>query len=49
MLRQGRVVAAGPIELTLTEENLSETFGMPRELGQRGDRGAARRRVPAAV
>jgi iron complex transport system ATP-binding protein len=49
MLRQGRVVAAGPIELTLTEENLSETFGMPLELEQRGDRWAARRRVPAAV
>lgn len=29
MLRQGAVVAAGPIELTLTAENLSTCFGIP--------------------
>jgi iron complex transport system ATP-binding protein len=48
MLRHGRIVAAGPIELTLTEENLSETFGMPLELERRGDRWAARRRIREA-
>ncbi|MGN6751218.1 MAG: ABC transporter ATP-binding protein [Intrasporangium sp.] len=49
MLREGRVVAAGPLEPTLTEENLSATFGMPLELERRGDRWAARRRVAARV
>ncbi|MBE7372450.1 ABC transporter ATP-binding protein [Dermacoccus barathri] len=42
MLREGRVVAAGPIESTLTAENLSETFGMPLELEQHGERWSAR-------
>jgi iron complex transport system ATP-binding protein len=49
MLREGRVTAAGPLELTLTEENLSATFGMPLELERRGDRWAARRRVGVPV
>ncbi len=49
MLRQGRVVAGGPIELTLTEDNLSATFGMPLELERRGDRWAARRKVATRV
>ncbi len=44
LLRAGRVVAQGPIELTLTAENLSATFGLPLELEQRGQRYAARAR-----
>lgn len=42
MLREGRIVAAGPIESTLTAENLSETFAMPLELEQHGERWSAR-------
>ncbi|MBO1766499.1 ABC transporter ATP-binding protein [Allobranchiibius sp. GilTou38] len=42
MLRDGAVVAAGPIELTLTAENLSATFGMPLVLDRHGDRWSAR-------
>jgi iron complex transport system ATP-binding protein len=44
LLREGRIVAQGPIEITLTEDNLSKTFGMPLELEQRGERWAARAR-----
>jgi iron complex transport system ATP-binding protein len=44
LLRQGRVVAQGPVEITLTAENLERTFGMPLELEHRGDRFAARAR-----
>lgn len=29
MIRQGKVVAAGPIELELTSRNLSLCFGLP--------------------
>ncbi len=47
MLRDGKVVAAGPIELTLTAENLSATFGLPLVLERHDDRWTARaRRVP---
>ncbi|GAB49050.1 ABC transporter ATP-binding protein [Mobilicoccus pelagius] len=42
LLREGRVVAAGPIEITLTKENLEETFGLPLVLEQHGRRWAAR-------
>ena len=42
MLRDGAVVAAGPIELTLTAENLTATFGMPLVLDRHGDRWSAR-------
>ena len=42
MLREGRVVAAGPIELTLTAENLTATFDIPLTLDRHGDRWAAR-------
>ncbi|GAA1907358.1 ABC transporter ATP-binding protein [Lapillicoccus jejuensis] len=42
LLREGRVVAAGPIETTLTAENLSETFGLPLLLERHGRRWAAR-------
>ena len=48
LLRDGRVVAQGPLELALTDETLSETFGLPLELEQRGRRFAARAREPHA-
>ncbi len=43
MLRQGRIVASGPIETTLDEARLSETFGMPLSLEHVDGRWAARR------
>jgi iron complex transport system ATP-binding protein len=48
-LPEGRIVAQGPIEITLTEDNLSKTFGMPLELEQRGERWAARARIVAGT
>jgi iron complex transport system ATP-binding protein len=42
LLREGRVVAAGPLEATLTAENLSKTFGLPLDLERHGDRWTAR-------
>jgi iron complex transport system ATP-binding protein len=45
LLRKGAVVAAGPIEETLTEDNLSATFGMPLTLGHEDGRWTARRAV----
>jgi len=42
LLRDGRVVAAGPLELTLTAENLSATFGLPLVVERHGDRWSAR-------
>jgi len=45
LLRKGAVVAAGPIEETLTEEHLSATFGMPLTLGHADGRWTARRAV----
>ncbi len=47
LLRQGRVVAAGPIELTLTEANLEATFGVPLVLDRHGQRWSARARASA--
>ncbi len=44
MLRDGRTVAAGPIESTMTAEALSATFGMPLALEHHDGRWAARRR-----
>ena len=44
LMRDGRIVAQGPIEITLTAENLEATFGLPLELEVRGDRYAARAR-----
>jgi iron complex transport system ATP-binding protein len=44
LLREGRVVAQGPLEITLTADNLEATFGLPLELEVRGDRFAARAR-----
>jgi iron complex transport system ATP-binding protein len=42
MLREGRVLASGPIELTLTEANLTDCFGLPLILRFDGDRYSAR-------
>jgi len=42
LLREGRVVASGPIAETLTAEALSESFGMPIVLTADGGRYAAR-------
>jgi iron complex transport system ATP-binding protein len=42
LLREGRVVAAGPIAETLTAESLSEAFGMPITLISEDGRYAAR-------
>ena len=44
LLREGRVVASGPIELTVTEQSLAETFGMALELTVHDGRYSARRR-----
>jgi iron complex transport system ATP-binding protein len=43
LLREGRVVAAGPLERVLTEEIVSATFGMPITLRHEDGRWAARR------
>ncbi|HET8988097.1 MAG TPA: ABC transporter ATP-binding protein [Humibacillus sp.] len=45
MIRGGRVVAAGPIPLTLTADNLSATFGLSLVLEQHGERYTARART----
>ncbi len=42
MLKDGAVVAAGPLSETLTGENLTRTFGLPIELTERAGRFAAR-------
>jgi len=42
LLREGSVVAAGPIGETLTADALTETFGMPITLTADGGRYAAR-------
>ncbi|WP_426560179.1 ABC transporter ATP-binding protein [Angustibacter sp. McL0619] len=44
LLRGGRVVAAGPLEVTLTQENLEQTFGLALVLERHGDRWTARAR-----
>jgi iron complex transport system ATP-binding protein len=44
LLREGEVVAAGPLEQVLTEEIVSTTFGMPLSLAYEDGRYAARRR-----
>ncbi len=46
LLRDGHVVAQGPLEMCLTEETLSETFGMPLTLERHGDRWSARAAPP---
>ena len=42
LLREGRLVAAGPLEVTLTAPNLSETFGLPLVVERHGQRWSAR-------
>ncbi|MGO1355055.1 MAG: ABC transporter ATP-binding protein [Brachybacterium tyrofermentans] len=42
LLREGGVVAAGPIAETLTSQNLTRTFGLPLIVEQRGERYTAR-------
>jgi iron complex transport system ATP-binding protein len=42
LLKQGKVVAAGPVEQTLTAENLSTTFDLPLALNHTDGRWAAR-------
>ena len=46
LLREGRIVAAGPLELTLTAANLSATFGLPLALDRHGARWSARAADP---
>ncbi|MGW6404747.1 ABC transporter ATP-binding protein [Streptomyces sp. NPDC055134] len=41
MIRQGKVLAAGPLELELTSRNLSLCFGLPLVVEQRGERWSA--------
>ncbi|WP_084078494.1 ABC transporter ATP-binding protein [Demequina sp. NBRC 110057] len=43
LLREGRIVAAGPLHDTLTSANLSETYGMPVSLHAHEGRWTARR------
>jgi iron complex transport system ATP-binding protein len=45
LLREGRVVAAGPIREVVSEEHLTETFDMPLVLTYEGGRWSARRRT----
>lgn len=42
LIRAGRVVAAGPVEITLTAANLSETFGLPLVVERHAQRWSAR-------
>ncbi len=42
LIRGGAIVAAGPIDSTLTAANLTATFGLPLALDRRGDRWSAR-------
>ncbi len=45
LLSGGRVVAAGPLQETLTGERLTETFGLPIDVASDGGRYTARARV----
>jgi iron complex transport system ATP-binding protein len=45
LLREGRVVVAGPIREVVSEEHLTETFDMPLVLSYEGGRWSARRRT----
>ena len=45
LLRAGRIVAQGPIEDTLTDDNLSATFDMPLSVSHDGVRWSARSRM----
>lgn len=37
MIRQGKVLAAGPLELELTSSNLSHCFGLPLVVERNGN------------
>jgi iron complex transport system ATP-binding protein len=41
LLREGRVVAAGPLEAALSDESLSEAFGVPLSVRRNGNRWTA--------
>ncbi|MBB1513082.1 MULTISPECIES: ABC transporter ATP-binding protein [unclassified Tessaracoccus] len=45
LMRDGRIVADGPISSTLTDENLSRTFDMPLRVTHDGGRWSARSRM----
>ncbi|GAA2118772.1 ABC transporter ATP-binding protein [Nocardioides bigeumensis] len=45
LLREGKVVAQGPVRDVIDEQNLSATFGMPLVVTHQDDRWAARRRT----
>ncbi|MEP6667160.1 MAG: ABC transporter ATP-binding protein [Nocardioidaceae bacterium] len=47
MLKAGEVVTAGPLRSTLTEDALSETFGLPLRLDHEDGRYSARRHIGA--
>ncbi len=47
LLRQGAIVAEGPLVETLTAANLEATFGLPLEVEQRDNRWVARAAQPA--
>ncbi len=49
LLKAGRVVAAGPVETTLTSELLSQTFDLPLELTADRGRYRARALAPAPI
>ena len=42
LMREGRIVAAGPVEIMLTAANLSQTFGLALVVERHGDRWSAR-------
>jgi len=42
LMREGRIVAAGPVEITLTAAKLSETFALPLVVERHGQRWSAR-------
>ena len=48
LLREGKVVAQGPLEQVMTGEIVSATFGMPVLLSHQDGRWAARRRTHRA-
>lgn len=48
LMRAGRVVAAGPLEITLTAANLERTFGLPLIVESHGSRWTARARSAPA-
>ncbi|WP_243062965.1 ABC transporter ATP-binding protein [Humibacter sp. RRB41] len=47
LLKNGKIVAAGPLEETLTSERLTETFGLPIEVSSHDGRYTARAKAAA--